>query len=315
MWHRILILALFIGLLVSCKEIPGVVSHNIDLGGKGHGSKLYTGAKNCAACHGASLNGNGYIPGCYSCHGEMWGLGEHLQNRGGRSHMYGVIQAKTKCSQCHGSDLKGNGGGPNDKFQRPSCYKCHGDNWTGLSNHKIDKGGFLHGTGLWKPTTNCADCHGSDLKGNKSPNSGAVSCYSCHGAKWLIADHTLNKGSYLHKTTLYEPEDNCVECHGSDLKGDDGPSCYDCHSAYWNNIPHNDSEEGAKHASGKGSPASNCAGCHGSDLKGDDRANPDSSIPSCYKCHGAKWSGGGDKVAPKAIKKSATAVGYLHSTN
>lgn len=306
MRHWVLILLLALLGLSSCKE--GLTSHNITLNGVDHGKKLYQGPKDCTACHGLGLNGNGYIPGCYNCHGTMWNLDEHKVSRGGVMHMDGVIQAEQVCGDCHGTDLKGKGDGP--RFQRPSCYSCHDDNWTGLDTHVVNKSGVLHATGLWSPDTKCVNCHGSDLKGNSNPNSGAVSCYSCHGAKWDIADHTISQGGKLHKTGLYEPDSNCVECHGSDLKGDadGGPSCYSCHDDLWDWVDHNDNEDGVGHASDKDDPYNDCVRCHGSDLTGDGTA------PSCYECHGAKWDGGGDdKIAPQANLKprQSKAQSYL----
>ena len=48
------------------------------------------------------------------------------------------------------------------------------------ADHTISKDGFLHKSGLDQPLTNCASCHGSDLKGGTT----GVSCYECHGKEW-----------------------------------------------------------------------------------------------------------------------------------
>ena len=48
------------------------------------------------------------------------------------------------------------------------------------ADHTISKDGFLHKSGLEQPLTNCAGCHGSDLKGGTT----GVSCYECHGKEW-----------------------------------------------------------------------------------------------------------------------------------
>ena len=47
------------------------------------------------------------------------------------------------------------------------------------------------------------------------------------------ADHTINEDGIKHKPGLNKPLDNCVSCHGGDLKGDSGPSCYTCHGKKW----------------------------------------------------------------------------------
>ena len=47
-------------------------------------------------------------------------------------------------------------------------------------------------------------------------------------------DHTISKDGVRHKTGLTNPSENCVSCHGADLRGGDtAPSCYECHSKKW----------------------------------------------------------------------------------
>lgn len=48
------------------------------------------------------------------------------------------------------------------------------------------------------------------------------------------SDHTVDKHGARHKSGLEKPLTNCVECHGSDLKGGSvGVSCYHCHGKKW----------------------------------------------------------------------------------
>lgn len=48
------------------------------------------------------------------------------------------------------------------------------------------------------------------------------------------ADHSINKDGAMHKSGLNNPEENCVSCHGSDLRGGEtAPSCYGCHGKEW----------------------------------------------------------------------------------
>jgi hypothetical protein len=47
-------------------------------------------------------------------------------------------------------------------------------------------------------------------------------------------DHTISKDGAMHKSGLNQPVDNCVNCHGADLKGGTtGVSCYECHGEKW----------------------------------------------------------------------------------
>lgn len=48
------------------------------------------------------------------------------------------------------------------------------------ADHTVSKSGVMHKSGLTNPTTNCVECHGSELKGGTA----GVSCFSCHGKKW-----------------------------------------------------------------------------------------------------------------------------------
>ncbi len=48
------------------------------------------------------------------------------------------------------------------------------------------------------------------------------------------ADHTVSKDGYMHKTGLSDPLNNCITCHGDDLKGGIvGVSCFECHGTKW----------------------------------------------------------------------------------
>ena len=49
------------------------------------------------------------------------------------------------------------------------------------ADHNKEKGGFLHKPGLKDPQSNCASCHGADLRGGKP---GTSSCYQCHDKNW-----------------------------------------------------------------------------------------------------------------------------------
>ncbi len=47
------------------------------------------------------------------------------------------------------------------------------------------------------------------------------------------ADHTIREEGFLHMPGLKNPMQNCVDCHGEDLRGGIAPSCYTCHGREW----------------------------------------------------------------------------------
>ena len=170
--RNILLIALLLVVVVfGCKDL--LTKHNIDLKGVKHGKKLYKGEKNCTSCHGINLNGNGFIPSCYSCHSALWSNDDHTVNLGGANHLLAVSSVSV-CTECHGADLKGSS-------SRPSCYDCHKDVWTGYAFHSINEHGYYHASGLKSPlTSGCTTCHGDTLEGSTT----APSCYKCHGNEW-----------------------------------------------------------------------------------------------------------------------------------
>lgn len=100
--RHFILAGLLIGLamtLFACKDL--LTQHDINLDGVNHGEKLYSNEKNCTACHGINLNGNGNIPSCYSCHDALWSYQFHTRVRGGVGHRNGRFP-RSDCSGCHG---------------------------------------------------------------------------------------------------------------------------------------------------------------------------------------------------------------------
>lgn len=166
--------------------------------------------------------------------------------------------------------------------------------------HDVPLAGVDHASGLCDPVNFCSACHGSDLRGG---TNGEPSCYECHGALWSlpncgVMNHTLNLGGVLHAPNPCQPMNNCVLCHGADLRGNaqtGAPSCFECHGAVWT-LPscgggntHTVNLGGVLHAPNYCMPQGNCASCHGSDLRG----NSNLGAPSCFECHGDVWNNPG----------------------
>ncbi len=215
----------------------------------------------------------------------------------GINHAQGYCQPFDNCAGCHGVDLNG---GPSGEA---SCFQCHGPLWETCGQntaHDQNLGGAMHASGYCSPLQNCSSCHGPDLRGG---SNGEPSCYQCHGTLWETCgqntSHDQNLGGAMHASGYCSPYENCSRCHGDNLRGGSNgePSCLKCHDQKkWKNCgstQHNKVEDGVAHASDWCQPYQDCAPCHGADLRGGPNGEP-----SCFKCHGDKWtnkcSGGGD---------------------
>ena len=170
--------------------------------------------------------------------------------------------------------------------------------WNSLHSIKPYMSDYYHGADYRNPEGACdeANCHGSILTGG---NSGAPSCYTCHGDQWTIfkTSHTLNISNYYHHMgvdTGYDTASSadwysgCKSCHGTNLDGTGGIavySCKVCHSGFSTPIPppgHRINQGGNwHHYNAGGAPSTNCAGaaCHGTGgIAG-------AAGPKCSNCH------------------------------
>lgn len=258
-------------------------------------------AANCAACHGAALQGAGSTPACLACHGALWGgelPGDHTRLLGypGVPHKPEIFAPASECATCHGSTLAGSG-------VVPGCTACHGTVWTLVNgvpvSHDAGLGpdDVLHKPGYDEPEIDCAACHALD---SADPDA-TPSCTSCHSQIWahvgIPADHAYALGAAraLHKQEMFMPLSDCIACHGFELGGAGVvPSCRACHGDVWRlsdgvPISHDmplDGVNGVYHRDGLFDPEANCVGCHGADLQGSLVAG------TCFACHGRLWSAG-----------------------
>lgn len=304
----LLISALLVG-LGGCEAFRDLITkHSINLDGAMHGKKLYKGAKNCTACHGINLNGNGPIPGCYSCHNALWESLDHSENRTGAlgtdvMHRVNVFQAATTCTACHGSDYNGMGDQTQAHGGIPGCYDCHvTDEWSALSDHTSLKSGTYHGaTNIWDPDdtvaynsgtntwnasvgtntgTSCTDCHGTNLLGTLADGATydyAVSCFGCHGERWQLRTHDQTRNNKKHEGDMYDPDNTYADIVNTTY----GVSNTGC----------------------------NNAACHGAALTGS--GSGVSAVPSCYSCH----TGTGSNARWVKTLHNDSEDGYLHGGN
>lgn len=235
----------------------------------------------CAKCHGTDYTGGTSDKSCFKCHDQYphpanWmnpaSHGTFTKNNGSPRYDY--------CRKCHG-DETANGGNTGIR-----CYSCH-DQFPHKPGFETGDGHgrYLLTNGLGKIYSDCADCHGVDLKGGTT----GVSCYTCHSNfphenNWADSSNQASPafhGSYLLAKERPAAYGECRTCHAANNSGGPtGYSCFQCH----NNFPHPDEWGSTGHGSyvmSNGGDASLgfCRKCHGDDLRGG------SSQISCYQCH------------------------------
>lgn len=130
-------------------------------------------------------------------------------------------------------------------YCNPSSVDAPKKSWSGLHSVKIN--GIWHGSHRRSPFGYCdeANCHGLALQGG---NTGAPSCYHCHGDLWNIWEtHNVSLDGnrhqmdviYLGVRTVGNPTADAIfycgnaYCHGATLNGGSlgGPGCYNCHGS------------------------------------------------------------------------------------
>jgi predicted CxxxxCH...CXXCH cytochrome family protein len=262
-----------------------------------HAYSANAGLAGCAACHGATLDGNGNIPACANCHSPSW---------------------KMNCTMCHGDNVNLTNAAP------PRATWGHSTpNDTTNIRIGAHQSHVLGTHGLMAPL-DCTACHtkpadalaaghvdglatvsgytGSDpalLAAVKDPGFDAASatCSTsyCHGA--TLGGGTITKPKW---TTVDGTQAACSTCHGlppplphptltdTSLKG-----CNTCHSSTvdssGNLVP---PSQGGTHMNGK------IEGGH--DASWMDQTGPgfhaysaNAGLATCTVCHGATLDGAG----------------------
>jgi predicted CxxxxCH...CXXCH cytochrome family protein len=274
-----------------------------------HAPEANRGLAACQGCHGATLAGQGAVPGCASCHGQNLPAG--------------VASWDRNCTMCHGGTDSQTGAPPRATWGnagdalRVGAHTAHG------------AGGAL------APAFDCAVCHvkpvdafatghlgagpaevrfsGLAVRGaapSWDRTSGTCSNVYCHGATLAGGTHTAPSW------TGAAAEVSCGTCHGAPPPSPhpaaaDLRACAACHpetmAADGTVIP---PSQGGKHLDGLlqasgGHPAAwtdraspgfhafsanrsiaSCQTCHGAALDG----VGGSATTSCASCHGAAWT-------------------------
>lgn len=142
--------------------------------------------------------------------------------------------------------------------------------------------------------------------GEEESPLGTADNLSGNTTKEPASGHTILLKGFFHKSGYTDPYLNlCTVCHGGQaLAGDPGgggfpatPSCTLCHAVNWGGTPagpptftppvdHTVSMRSRMHLPDPNTPySSGCRTCHGTNLTGGG-----SGQPSCYLCHGQRWT-------------------------
>ncbi len=114
----------------------------------------------------------------------------------------------------------------------------------------------------------------ADASVNHDAGSAADASVPSKDAGSAAPGHDVILGGAAHKSGNTDPLKNCVSCHGSTLKGGEGPSCYSCHDS----SGHTTNHHGVMHRPGNSVSDGSCNPCHGPN-------NTGGLGPACASCH------------------------------
>jgi predicted CxxxxCH...CXXCH cytochrome family protein len=275
-----------------------------------HAFEANRGLAACQGCHGATLAGQGSVPGCASCHGQNLPAG--------------VASWDRNCTMCHGGTENQTGAPPRTTWGNSGdalrvgahsahaggsaisppfdCSVCHHKPIDAFAAGHLDAGPaevLFHGEAVrgtspaWDRTAGtCSNvyCHGATLSGgtHTTPSwtggSAQATCGSCHGSPPLAPHPTVSGGLTA-----------CATCHPDTVAADgtvippaQGGKHLDGalqvtgggHPPTWL-----DRSSPAFHAYSANASLAGCQSCHGAALDG----VGGSATTACATCHGAAW--------------------------
>jgi hypothetical protein len=232
-----------------------------------HGPGWVSSSATCGGCHGATLAGSSFTPGCSRCHPMP-----HVPGAKAPPNHDDLLGASlTSCSPCHEATWA-----TSDVRLAKSCNFCHtmthGATYT------------THGLDYVANTAQCRYCHSTPQSASGTLNGGltAPSCAAanCHSAAGTMPHATSYSDPAAHGAAYVANPLDCKGCHGTDLSGATAPlaapSCSNCHIT-----PHDigamappNHTTAAIAAGGTGA----CTACH-------EATSPAKLAPSCMSCH------------------------------
>ena len=229
-----------------------------------HGPAWISKSATCAGCHGPTLAGNSFTPGCNKCHPMPHVPGTKAPPN--HDDLYGA--SLTDCALCHEA--------ASPTRLAPSCTSCHS-----MTHPPTFP---THGLAYVANTDQCRYCHSTPQSATGALNGGltAPSCAAagCHSAEGTMPHVLPYFDPAVHGTAyVTSPSDACKGCHGPDLGGATpplaAPSCTKCHA-----IPHDVHAMDPPKHDDPGAPLTDCATCHDPVVP-----SPTRLAPSCTSCH------------------------------